>query len=110
MSSTCYNLTEDWGWYVDIENMNPIYQTRKEFATIPHRKFKTHYNKLEPIEEDEYEYYLDKQKNLDDLLINKNDENIDDNNKENKISNNLIKFTSTTMISALITYIVFYIL
>jgi hypothetical protein len=109
MSSTCYNLTEDWGWYVDIENMNPIYQTRKEFIIIPHRKFNINYNKLEPIEEDEYEYYLDKQKNLDDLLINKNDENIGD-NKQNNITDNLIKFTSTTMITALVTYIVFYIL
>ena len=109
MSSTCYNLTEDWGWYVDIENMNPIYQTRKEFAKIPHRNFKTHYNKLELIEEDEYEYYLDKQKNLDDLLINKNNENISD-NKQNNIADNLINFTSTTMVTALVTYIVFYIL
>ncbi len=109
MSSTCYNLSEDWGWYVDVENMNPNYQTKKEFVIIPHRKFNIHYNKLEPIEEEEYEYYLEKQKNLDDLLINKNDENIDD-NKQNIVADNLIKFTSTTMITALMTYIIFYIL
>jgi hypothetical protein len=109
MSLTYYNLSEDWGWYIDVESMKPVYQITTDFVIMPHKKFNINYNKLESIEEDEYEYYLDNQKILDDISIIKKDENMAD-KKQNIISNNLIKFTSTTMITALITYIVFYIL
>lgn len=50
------NISEDWGWFIDIESINLI----KINDNI--RK-----NKLETIiEEDEYEYYINN-KNLDDI-------------------------------------------
>jgi len=117
MSLTCYNLSEDWGWYVDIESMKPVYQINPQVVTTRNKKINQLSNRLEIIkeyEDDEYEYYLDNQKFLDDILIIKNDENItfncNDNDNQQFISKNLIKFSSTTMLTALITYLIFYIL
>ncbi len=111
MSSTCYNLSEDWGWYIDIENLKPVYHIRSDFIKIQNKKLNQHYNKLETIIEDEYDYYLNNQKNLDDITITNNPEKtIDNNNKQYYLSKNLLNIGSTTMITALLTYVIFFML
>ena len=108
MSLTYYNLSEDWGWYIDIESSNPVYQIRTDFVKIPCKKFNPHYNKLETIEEDEYDYYINNQKNLDDISSKNIDVNIEPNNQD--YVKKIFNVGSTTMITALLTYVVFYML
>lgn len=110
MSSTCYNLSEDWGWYVDIESSNPVYQIRTDFVKIRNKKFNQYYNKLETIIEDEYDFYIQNQKNLDDEVIIKDNKNIIDNKTQIYSSKNLLNIGSTTMITALLTYVIFFVL
>ena len=105
MSLTCYNLSEDWGWYVDIESSNPVYQIRTDFVKIPCKKFNQHYNKLDTIkEEDEYDYYINNQKNLDDISF----KNIEPNNQD--YVKKIFIVGSTIMITFLLTCFVFYML
>jgi tRNA G18 (ribose-2'-O)-methylase SpoU len=110
MSSTYYNLSEDWGWYVDIESSNTVYQIKTDFVKNQNKKFNQHYNKLDTIIEDEYDYYLSNQKNLDDITMTSNPEKIIDNNKEYYLSKNLLNVGSTTIITAILTYVIFFIL
>jgi len=49
MSSTYYNLSEDWGWFIDIESSIPVYQIRTDFIKIQNKKFNAHYTKLKTI-------------------------------------------------------------
>lgn len=109
MISNCYNLSEDWGWYIDIESMKPIYQINTEIIRNKNKNKKINYNlnRLEPIEEDEYDYYINNIKNIEynkniDFAINETDDNM----KSNIITN----YGSTTLITVLITYFVFFIL
>jgi vacuolar-type H+-ATPase subunit E/Vma4 len=106
MSLTCYNLSEDWGWYIDIESSKPLYQTRKDLIKIPNK----YYNKLETIEEeeDQYEFYINIQKNLDDISSKNIDINIEQKNLE--YVKQIFNVGSTTMLTAMLTYIIFYML
>jgi hypothetical protein len=118
MSLTCYNLSEDWGWYIDIERSNPVYQIRTDFVKIPCKKFNQHYNKLDIIEEDadedadededEYEYHINNLKKLDDISSKNIDVNIERSNQY--YVKKMFSVGSTTMLTALLTYVVFYML
>jgi hypothetical protein len=112
MSLTCYNLSEDWGWYVDIEISNPVYQIRTDFVKKPSKKLNQHYNKLDTIEEeDEYEYHINNLKKLDDISSKNIDVDIEHNNNNNKeYVKKMFSVGSTTMLTALLTYVVFYML
>jgi hypothetical protein len=102
-----YNLCDDWGWYVYIEGSTPVYQIRTDFVKIPCKKFNPHYNKLETIEEDdydEYDYYINNQKNLDDISF----KNIEPNNQD--YVKKIFIVGSTIMITVLLTCFVFYML
>ena len=105
MSLTCYNLSDDWGWYVDIESSNPVYQIRNDFVNTPCKKFNPHYNKLETIQEDEYECHINNQKKIDDISSKNVDVNIENNNQG--YVKQIFNVGSTTMITALLTYVVF---
>jgi hypothetical protein len=113
MSLASYNLSDDWGWYVDIENINPNYQTKTDFVRMPQKR-NVHFNRLETIiehQDEEYQYHFDKQKILDDIFMIENNENINENTENQKyITKNILKISSTTMITAVITYVLFYIL
>jgi hypothetical protein len=104
MSLTYGNLSEDWGWYIDIESSNPVYQTRKDHVKLSDQ----YYNKLEIIEEDEYDYYINIQKNLDDISSNYFDINFEQKNRE--YVKQICNIGSTTMLTAMLTYIIFYML
>ena len=105
MISNSYNLSEDWGWYVDIETLKPIYQIKTEFVKNNNKKINYHLNKLEPINEDEYDYYMNNKKDIEYVEEFKNEYD----KKEEK--NNIITYYgSTTLITALLTYVVFFVL
>ena len=111
MSLTCYNLSEDWGWYVDIESSNPVYQIRTDFVNKPSKKLNQHYNKLDTIkEEDEYDYYINNQNKLDDISSKNIDVDIEHNNNNKEYVKKMFSVGSTTMLTALLTYVVFYML
>ena len=110
MISNSYNLSEDWGWYVDIETLKPIYHIKTEFVKTKNKKFNYHLNRLDCIEEDEYDYYINNKKDVDydeeikikpliqDEVIITDDLDI------------IKKYGSTTLITALLTYVVFFVL
>lgn len=93
-----YNISQDWGWFVDIENYDP----------------KTNYIKLEfikknrfnTIKENEYSYidYRKTQNDIDVLSIHNTFElKKDDDNLFYKVG-------STTIITFLLTYFIYFIL
>lgn len=107
MSITYYNLSEDWGWYIDIENMRPIYQinTHLNVDKNKNKKFNNHLNKLYVIEESKYDFYIQNKRNEKDaneiieVKINK---------PIGVLCEGIIKnYGSKTLITALLTYIIF---
>lgn len=105
MNSNTYNLGEDWGWYFDTENdcyINNSTTTQVYNIKKIDKKINYYINKMDPIEEqDEYydeeldpEYYC--------IKINKNTD------KKNDIS--LYKISSTTIITLLLTYTIFFVI
>ena len=104
MNLNSYQLCDDWGWFIDIEcNDNILLQPCK-----PGKKLKPHFNKLNVIDEDEYDYY---QKNYKDPEENYKipNKNYDINLKTGE-NNTLVNVGSTTLITALLTYVIFFIL
>ena len=77
------HLSDNWGFYVDIENLNPPLE----------KKYKINY--CETIHE-EHEYYCK------DNYIEVND--------ESKISNMIVNVSSTIFITAILTYFIFFII
>ena len=107
MISNCYNLTEDWGWYIDIENMRPINQINNDFVKNKNKNLHQKINNIYTIiEEDEYDYYMNNHKNFEEKIYNES-------NLKNPVinpNNHIISFGSTTLITVFITYVVFVIL
>ena len=104
MSVNSYNLSEDWGWYIDIESMNPIPQKPKIVTNFNpnkvNKKINYNLNKLYTIEEadDEYEYYIKNSIDIEDRYIKNN----------SKKTSYFENFTSTMCItSILLTYVIF---
>jgi hypothetical protein len=109
MISNSYNLSEDWGWFIDIESLRPIYQIKTEFVKNNNKKLNYHLNRLDPIEEDEYDYYMNNKKEIDyeeEILKIKINETV----KCKEDTNMITAYGSTTLITALLTCIVFFVL
>jgi hypothetical protein len=107
MSINSQNLCDDWGWYVDIENTNHLTNNiTSNFVHTSTKNFSLYLNKLNTIEEfdDEYDYYIKNHKHIDEEVI---DERI---LNEKLKPNNLFIIGSKTMITVLLTYIIFFIL
>jgi hypothetical protein len=102
MNSNTNNLCEDWGWFIDIEsnNSNILIQPCKIFI-----KSNIHFNKLQTIQEDEYDYYEKYYKNLEEQYDTNENEN-----KTTKPSNTIFNVGSTTLLTALLTYVILFIL
>ncbi len=111
MSLTIYDLTDDWGWFVDIENSQPIYQNKIDLIKNNNKKLNYHLNKLDTIEEDEYDYYM-KNKTKNDKLYGCNKFNyygIDEENSNRSKLFEYIDYKSTTVIGVL-TFVIFFVL
>lgn len=99
MNSNTYQMSDDWGWFVDIE-CNDFSKNILVKPINAQKKIKHRFN-LSTIEEDEYEYYHRNYKDP--------EENYDTNVKTGE-SNIFINVGSTTLITALLTYVIFFIM
>ena len=91
-SSEINQLSDNWGFYVDIENLNPPLEENKEKCKI--NKYKNYNNKINHCEtiNEEREYYC-KEENY----IEEKDE-----------SNMIVNISSTIFITAVITYLILF--
>lgn len=93
---TIYNISNDWGWYIDTENnsyINPnIY--------IPYKKIVTNL----PSIEEEYNYHLQNYKDVENLTYEVDLKNLKNNRGE------LLYKIGSTLITILLTYIIFFLI
>ena len=106
-------LCDDWGFYIDIENLTPSYKAIPEIVTNKYNKsriFKTNLTNLTEIDE-EYEYYkkLENEYSSENELV-ENEKLIKHIIKNNNTYNTIFKVSSTTIITAFLTYFVFCVL
>lgn len=93
---TSYNICEDWGWFIDLEN--ETYKIPSSNLIKLKRKNKNvHYNKFEEDEYDEYDYYIKNKRDIEILPI----EDVPFFKKNEEYT--LYKIGSTTFITVLIT-------
>jgi len=112
-----HQLSDDWGWFIDVENNN--YCENILFQSCKHifKKNNLKFNKLPIIhEDDEYEYYQQNYKNPEekyDISTNNGVKNLNipKNLNENiNVDNNIVNIGSTTLITAILTYVIFILL
>jgi hypothetical protein len=103
-----YNLCDNWGWYIDIENAGSSYE-KKQFIRLPleqeHTNVKTIYN-----DDDEYNYYLHMNKKTDfniEYHFNEKYEHLDNINDEDYL-NTTLNIATTAMITAILTYMILF--
>lgn len=112
------NISDNWGWYVDIENLSSHTNNFEKKRTINMsqniKKLNIHLNKLDKIDEDdEFEYYVKNSKGTtiyDCLNYNYDKLDMENNNKETFYTNKIVKIGSTTLLTALLTYFILFIL
>lgn len=103
MNLNTNNLCEDWGWFIDIEtnDSNILLEPCKSI-----KKINIKFNKLQTIEEDEYDYYEKYYNNPEE----KYDKIENENKKSTEPTNVIVNVGSTTLLTALLTYVIFFIL
>ena len=94
-------LCDDWGWYVDTDENLFI----NNGVSMSHKKIK--YYTLEKLEEDEYDYYEKNNRDIEDLELDSVYEKIE---KRDIVKINIYKIGSTTLITALLTYAIFFLI
>lgn len=107
---------DDWGWFIDTETADTTNNILLQPCRPYVKKFNSCLNKLLTIDEDEYEYYQKNYKDLEEKydvnLKSLNEIRVNDINKnENRnINSYMFSFSSTTLITAVLTYVIFIIL
>ena len=114
MNLNTYNIYEDWGWYVDTENNIFINSKIDIIINKPNKKMESNV-KLEKIDEekDHYDYYKNNYRDIETLELDSSYKKLEvENEKKNKNSGKLFlyKIGSTTLITALLTYVVFFLI
>ena len=108
MNLTTDYICDDWGWYVDTDDIL-FSNTNVNMVYNPYKKM--YYNILDKIEEDEYDYYKNNNRDIENLeleyLYKKNKTK---NKTKNSRQINLYKIGSTTLITALLTYAIFFLI
>ena len=94
-------LCDDWGWYIDTDENLFINNN----VNISYKKIKCY--TLEKIEEDEYDYYEKNNRDIEDLELDSVYEKIE---KRDIVKINIYKIGSTTLITALLTYAIFFLI
>ena len=106
-------LCDDWGWFIDVESNYFAANISLQPCRSPIKKFNSYVNKLPKIEEDEYEYYQKNYKDPEEIIYKEEVElNYDISLKslnKNEV-NTIFNVWSTTLITAVFTYIIFIIL
>jgi hypothetical protein len=113
MNLKSYQLCDDWGWFIDIETNNFGENVLLQPCSRPRiKKFNSRVNNLPTIEEDEYEYYQKNYKDPEEILYKDVQQNYATslkNSKEN-VNNTVFNVGSTTLITAILTYVIFIVL
>lgn len=113
------NISDNWGWYVDTENLLPINNIEQRQYIKFYKKpkyFNINLNKLEKIIEDENEDENDIMKNNSKITIynvlnvNYRFPNNEKLPKYNFCQDKILKICSTAVITFILTYIVFFVL
>lgn len=119
MSINYYNnnlntIHDDWGWFIDIDDYGLNEKiSRKNLTRNIGRNLCTNLDKIFE-EDDEFDYYLknSKESNIYDCF--KFESNLKENEIEenivNSLDNKIVKISSTTVITALLTYIIWFII
>jgi hypothetical protein len=106
-------LCDDWGWFIDVESNYFAGNISLQPCRSPIKKFNSYLNKLPKIEEDEYEYYQKNYKDPEEIIYKEEVElNYDISLKslnKNEV-NTIFNVGSTTLITAVLTYVIFIIL
>lgn len=114
MNLKTFQLCDDWGWFIDIEHYNYGENILLQTCRPAIKKFNSSINKLPRIEEDEYEYYHKIYKDPEETIYKDIEQNYDINLKQSKENINkvdkLFDIGSTSLITAILTYVIFVIL
>jgi hypothetical protein len=116
------HLVDDWGFYIDLESIQPIPNNEEKIRQK--YKVKKYYSIYDKYNEycndvcDEYSYYMKNNNNRDDdysidvSMIDTNTELIKDNTEKNNknVNNIIVRVSSTTIITAFLTYVIFFVL
>jgi hypothetical protein len=96
----------DWGFYIDIENVK-IETNNEETIRKKYSETMRNYN-----DNDEYDYYIKNYNNYDDdISIDRSIVSKDCNGIINyNLVSNIVRVSSTTIITAALTYVIFFIL
>jgi hypothetical protein len=120
MNLKTYQLSDDWGWFIDIENNNNCSENiLLQPCSSPVKKFNSHLKYLPTIEEDDYDYYQKNYKDPEDKIYKEMEENYNDVKNLNDVNvkpsnkpreNTIFNVGSTTLITAVLTYVIFLVL
>jgi hypothetical protein len=96
------NNTDEWGWFIDVENIKSF-----ELSDEKNKKNKKYKIKIDHViyQEDEYDFHLNNSKNIDEYS-----DNIYDIENESCIQNDkkdfyLVEIYSFTILTSVITYV-----
>jgi hypothetical protein len=107
-----YELCDDWGWFIDIENNNCNENISLQPRRFHIKKFNSHLNKLPTIEEDDLDYYQriyqDTEEKIYKNIENNYNLNLKSSNKnsEKNSENTIFNVGSITLITAVLTYFI----
>jgi hypothetical protein len=115
------HLVDDWGFYIDLESIQPIPNNEEKIRQKYKVKKYSIYDKYNEYCNDvcdEYSYYMKNNNNRDDdysinvSMIDTNTELIKDNTEKNSknVNNIIVRVSSTTIITAFLTYVIFFVL
>lgn len=114
-----YNISQDWGWYFDTESNSYINSNKIDFTVNkPYKKLNYLNNKLDKFEQEknEHHYYKNNYRDNKEISFDSIYEKLEiKNEKYEKYEKKtgeifLYKICSTTIITTLLTYIIFFLI
>jgi hypothetical protein len=115
------HLVDDWGFYIDLESIQNMPNNEEKIRQKYKVKKYSIYDKYNEYCNDvcdEYSYYMKNNNNRDDdysidvSMIDTNTQLIKDNTekKSKNVNNIIVRVSSTTIITAFLTYVIFFVL
>lgn len=115
------HLVDDWGFYIDLESIQNMPNNEEKIRQKYKVKKYSIYDKYNEYCNDvcdEYSYYMKNNNNRDDdysidvSMIDTNTEVVKDNTEKKckNVNNIIVRVSSTTIITAFLTYLIFFVL
>jgi hypothetical protein len=115
------HLVDDWGFYIDLESIQNMPNNEEKIRQKYKVKKYSIYDKYNEYCNDvcdEYSYYMKNNNNRDDdysidvSMIDTNTEVVKDNTEKKckNVNNIIVRVSSTTIITAFLTYVIFFVL